>query len=78
MLIKKMNLKVKLIMLFLLVGLIPVLIVSFVSYHRAAANIREEVSKSLSTFLALEKESLGDLSLQHEANARMLAISRRA
>ncbi len=55
---KRMNLKVRLIALFLVVGLVPLLSLGFLSYNRAAINMREEILTGLEVYLAAEKEQL--------------------
>ncbi|MCD5401180.1 hypothetical protein LR013_01100 [candidate division NPL-UPA2 bacterium] len=70
---KRMNLKVRLIALFLLVGLVPLLVSSFLSYQQAATNIQEEVLLGLELYLEAEKELLELSNLDRERGVIALA-----
>ncbi len=73
---KKMDIKGKLVILSLLVGLIPVLIVAFLSYQRSAAKMRGEAFDAVGMFLQSEEENLNNFFLQLEKDTAVLALTR--
>ena len=68
--LKRISLKVKLIVLFLLVGLIPLAIVGMLSYNSAKDGIQEEVFKQLEMYSDLSKDTMDTYfeDIRHDAN----------
>ncbi len=75
-LFKKMSLKVKLIALFLVVGLIPVLVISVLAYNNSQNNIRGEVLSAMEMYAGITDESLTSYFQEREGDARVLATTR--
>ncbi|HAP32354.1 MAG TPA: hypothetical protein DCQ14_04785 [Firmicutes bacterium] len=71
----KLSLKAKLIALFLLVGLVPVVVVGLLSYNRAAAEIRREVFQSQLLFAHLVKDEKEKYFRDLESDARVLVAN---
>jgi methyl-accepting chemotaxis protein len=71
-----MNLKVKLIALFFLVGLIPVLAVGVLSYVLASQNIEDEVMSSLAMYAALTDEQIDGYFTERIHDGKVLATTR--
>lgn len=72
---KKMNLKVKFIAYFLLIGLLPVIIVSFISFFNFREVVKDEVLKSLD-MLALSKSSaVADFFTERERQLQSFAAA---
>jgi len=70
-----MNLKVKLTLLFLALGLIPVVIVGMFSYMRASDNIRDEVYAGMNMFAAVKDQEIEDFFHEREADARVFSTA---
>lgn len=68
-----MNLKFRLILLFLLVGLVPLLGVGLLSYNIASQNIENEVYKSMGMYAVLTDEQLGSYFETRAADSRVFA-----
>ncbi|UMZ74604.1 methyl-accepting chemotaxis protein [Natranaerofaba carboxydovora] len=62
------SLKGKLIMLFLLVGLIPILAVGIISFISAEDNLREEVSNSMEMYSEISNEQLSEFFEEREGD----------
>ena len=73
---KKMSLKVKLIALFLLVGLVPVIAISVVSYNSASRNIQDEIETANHMFASLAEEQLDSYFNNISNNAVVLSTTR--
>ncbi|UNC91628.1 methyl-accepting chemotaxis protein [Candidatus Contubernalis alkaliaceticus] len=73
---KKMSLKIKLISLFLLVGLVPVIAISVISYNSASANIQEEIEAANYMYAGLVQEQLDTYFNDVKNNAVVLAATR--
>ncbi len=56
----KMNLKVKLILLFLLVGLIPMLVISLLSFNNSSNALRDGVFSALEMYSAISTDAMDD------------------
>lgn len=69
--LKKMGLKIKLIVLFLLVGLVPVAIIGLLSYNNAQDQIRAEVLKQLELYAGQCKNNMEVYfeNIRHDAKA---------
>ena len=72
----KMNLKVKYIILFLLVGLIPVMTVSFIAYQQSSNEIRDEVYAAMNMYAGLTNYELENYYTERGGDVRVLAITR--
>ncbi len=70
---KKWGLKTKLMVLFLVVGLIPLVIVGFLSYRSAEREIREEVFGALDMYAGLADAELESFFLEREGDVRVYA-----
>ncbi len=71
-----MSLKVKLIIFFLLVGIIPLAIVGFLSFNLAQNNIREEVYSALEMFSDMAEEALETYFENIREDADVMAATR--
>ena len=71
-----MNLKIRLVFLFLVVGLIPVLIVGLLSYNMARQNIEEEVLAALEMYSTLTDQQIQDYFNERIGDGRVLATTR--
>ena len=74
--LKKMNLKGKLIALFLLIGLAPVLVVSVLAYISAENNIRDEVLSAMEMYAGITDHSLESYFSEREGDAAVIATTR--
>lgn len=74
--LKKSSLKVKLILFFLSVGLIPVLAISFFSFQNASGSLERQVHKTLGTFAALTDQQLTGYFSARTGDGIVLAASR--
>lgn len=72
----RLSLRVKLIALFLLIGLIPTAVISVLAYQRAEENIRAEVYASLDMFSALADERIEEYFAEIQDLAEVLAGTR--
>ena len=72
---KKLSLKFKLIALFLLVGLVPVIVVGMLSYNRAQEEIRDEVYRAIDMYAAIADSQLDDYFLEREGDVTVLATT---
>jgi len=72
---KNMPLKTRLIVIFLLVGLLPAGIIGGVSYYGASDNIRDEVYAGMNMFSNLKDSEMEDYFNEREADARVFASS---
>jgi len=72
----KMNLRVKLILFFLMVGLIPVGIVGLLSINMASDNIEEEVFAGLSMYGGLTDDQVEDFFAERLGDGRVIATTR--
>ncbi len=71
------SLKFKLTALFLLVGLVPVVVISFLAYYNAEGELREQVFAALDMYAGLTDDQLEDNYFpEREADARVLAATR--
>lgn len=70
-----MSLKAKLIALFLLVGLVPLAVVGFLSYNRAASEIRREVFQSQLMYAHLVEDEMEKYFRDLESDARVLVAN---
>jgi len=73
---KKMSLKVKLVILFLLVGLIPMGIVAILSYNSAQEEIRDEAFSAMNMYAGLKEAEIEEFFAEREEDARVFATSR--
>ncbi len=73
---RKISLKIKLVIFFLAVGLIPLLIVSILTYRQAQQLIRDEVYGAMGMYAALTDAELEDYFREREGDVRVLANSR--
>lgn len=73
---RKISLKFKLVVFFLAVGLIPLLIVSLLTYRQAQQLIRDEVYKSMEMYAGLTDAELEDYFSEREGDVRVLANTR--
>jgi methyl-accepting chemotaxis protein len=74
--ISGMSLKVKMIVFFLLVGLVPLAGIGVLSYNMASQNIEDEVYKSLDMFSDLTKSQFSDFFQERIGDGRVLATTR--
>lgn len=72
---KKVSLKVRLTALFLLMGLLPLLVVSGFSYRWSFLSVQEEVFTGLHVYLVSEKEQLEQSNQRKENIVAVLASS---
>lgn len=73
---KRMSLKVKLIALFLLIGLLPAIVISFLAYRSTAQQLREEVFNQLEMFATIVDQQLEEFYDGKEADVKVLASTR--
>ena len=73
---KKMSLKVKLIALFLVVGLLPVVAISMMAYIQASANIESEIMSSNSMYAGLVEEQIESYFDDVKNNTVVMATTR--
>ncbi len=73
---KKMSLKVKLIALFLLIGLVPAVVISFLAYRSTAQQLREDAFKQLEIFADLTNQQIGEFLGSNEAQLKVLSVTR--
>ncbi|NMB36198.1 MAG: HAMP domain-containing protein, partial [Firmicutes bacterium] len=71
----KMSLKVKLIALFLLIGLVPAVVISFLAYNNTAKQLEEEAFSKLLMFGDLADQGLIDYIENREGELKTLAIT---
>ena len=70
-----MSLKVKLIALFLLAGLIPIIAVSLINGRNTAAGLNEEIIKAMDMYAGKKSEALEDYLDQRAADSRVFAAT---
>ncbi len=70
---KKMNLRFKLTLLFLLVGLIPMAVIGILAYTAAEREIRTEAFSAMNMYAGLVDEELESYFLEREGDARVFA-----
>jgi len=73
-----MNLKIRLILLFLLVGIVPMLVVGVLSYSSARENIEAEAYKAKAMFSGLADQRLTDYFNDLENDSRIIANTQEA
>ena len=73
---KKMSLKVKLIALFLLIGLVPAVVISLLAYRSTAEQLREDAFRQLEMFAVLSEEHMEKFMDDKEAELKVLTASR--
>ncbi len=73
---KKASLKFKLIALFLLVGLLPVIVISFLAYGSAQEEIREQAFSALDMYAALADDELESYFTERAGDATVIATTR--
>ncbi len=73
---KKTSLKVKLIALFLLVGLIPVVVISFLSFYSSSRNSQEMAYDSMRMFAAVTGHSLEAFFKERQSDVKVLSTTR--
>lgn len=73
---KKMSLKIKLITLFLLIGLVPVMVISLLAYHSTTEQLREEAFSQMQMFGDLASHQIGEYIEGKEAELEVLASTR--
>ena len=71
-----MGLKGKLIGLFLVVGLIPVLVISLLAFNNSQNNLREEIMGAMEMYAGIANESLESYFAEREGDARVIATTR--
>ena len=71
-----MTLKVKLVLLFLAIGIIPVAVVGLLSYSMATNNIEEEIIEKLALYANTKNEILIDFYHERVGDGRVLATTR--
>ncbi len=74
--LKKLSLKFKLIALFLLVGLVPVIVVGVLAYNRAENEIRNEVFGAIQMYAGITDGQLGDYFAEREGDVTVIATTR--
>ncbi|MCK8816820.1 methyl-accepting chemotaxis protein [Natroniella sulfidigena] len=74
--LKKLSLKVKLIGMFLLIGLIPLGVVGVLSYQNAAESIEQEVLAQMDLFMELTTDQIEEYFEQVEADALLFSNTR--
>ncbi len=74
--LRNVSLKFKLILLFLLIGLIPLLVVSLLSYNLSQDNIRDEVQSAMDMYAGLTDAGLESYFEEREGDATVLATTR--
>jgi methyl-accepting chemotaxis protein len=74
--VKQMSLKLRMVIFFLLVGLVPLAGIAVLSYTMASQNIEDEVYKSLDMFSDLTKSQFGDFFQERVGDGRVLATTR--
>jgi methyl-accepting chemotaxis protein len=74
----KANLKVKFTALFLLIGLLPLIVVSVISYNNASNNIRDEVFNALDMFAGLTDAQISQYFAEREGDVQVYAASNNA
>ena len=73
---KNMQLKTKLIVIFLLVGLVPAIVIGVLSYASSSDNIRDEVYAGMNLFAETKDQEMEDYFDEREADARVFATTR--
>ena len=73
---KRMSLKVKLIALFLMIGLIPAVAISFLSYRSTAEQLKKDAFNQLDMFAALSREQLEESMDGKEGAVEVMALTR--
>lgn len=71
-----MDIKGKLVVFSLLVGLLPVLIVGFLSYRQSTVALRQEAFANMQQFACAESKALDNFFLQLENDVATLAVTR--
>jgi len=74
--LRKMSLRVKLLAIFLAIGLIPLAIIGVLSYRSAQENIREEIYAGMAMFGSLVDRQVADYFSEREADIRVLSATR--
>ena len=74
--LRKISLKVKLTLLFLLIGLVPAVIISLITYQSMAQQLREEAFSQLQMFSEKTNQQIGDYIGSKEAEIEVLAVTR--
>ena len=70
------SLRTKLIMLFLLVGLIPIVLIGLLSYNLASQNIEDEVFSALDMYAGLIDAQVEDYFLERVSDGRVISTTR--
>ncbi len=74
--LKRLSLKIKMVALFLLVGLIPLVTLGVITYNQASQNIQDEVFVKIDVFGDLVDSKLEDYFAEREGDARVIATTR--
>lgn len=73
---RKMSLKVKLIALFLLIGLVPAIAISFLAYRSTERQLKEDAYSQMQMFADLANQQMEDYIKGKEAELMVLAVTR--
>ncbi|GEM_PF-156209 len=73
---RKLSLRIKLLLLFLIMGLIPLTLIGVLSYQTAQNNIREEIYSGLGMFGGLVDRQIEAYFSEREADIRVLSTTR--
>ncbi|MEW5784988.1 MAG: methyl-accepting chemotaxis protein [Bacillota bacterium] len=71
-----MNLKFRLILIFLLVGIVPIMVVGLLSYNIASQNVEEEEYKAKGMYVELTEQQLQDCFNEWASDSRVFANTR--
>lgn len=72
----KMNLRIKLLLLFLIIGLIPLAVIGVLSYQSAQDNIRDEIYSGMAMFGTLVDAQIEAFFQEREGDIRVLSTTR--
>lgn len=76
MLLKNLSLRKKIIVFFLLTGLVPLLVAGFISMYQSTQNVKMKVFDSNEAFLHMVEKELDNFFQSHETIAKTLSITR--
>ena len=72
----KMKLRTKLIIIFLIIGLLPLTLIGFISYNTAQGEISNEIYNSLNMYASITRNELNDYFQDWEGNIQVYAYNR--
>jgi len=73
---RKMSLRIKLLLLFLAIGIIPLAVIGVLSYQSSQDNIREEIYAGMGMFGEMADQRINDFFEERQADIQVLATTR--